>query len=175
MPRPVRGISHTTVVAYLALFVALGGSAYAAATITGSDVVDRSLTGADIRNGSVRSADVNNITGEDLGPGEPWTLRSPNRRFSVSVTNAGVRLEGPGSAVVVNSSGVSIDGAATTEVSAGATLRLNGSLIQLNGACGQLADANKVFQHFHAVDGNPGTTGAAQGAPPAVSSTVLAC
>src|SRR5688500_14679643 len=107
MPRPTAGISHTTVVAYLALFVALGGSAYAAATITGADVVDRSLTGVDIRNGTVRSADVAGIQGDDLGPGDPWTLRSPNRRFSVSVTNAGVRLQGPGSSVVVDNTGVS--------------------------------------------------------------------
>jgi hypothetical protein len=175
MPHRTRKVSHTTVVAYLALFVALGGSAYAAATITGADVVDRSLTGVDIRNGSVRSADVAGVTGADLGPGEPWTLRSPNRQFSVSVTNSGVRIQGPGSSVVVNNSGVNVDGAANTDISAGSNLRLNGALIQLNGACGQLADANKVFQHIHAVDGNPGVTGAAQGAPPSVSSTVLAC
>jgi hypothetical protein len=174
VPRRKR-INHTTVVAYLALFVALGGSAYAAATITGADIVDRSLTGVDVRNGTIRSADVVGIQGDDLGPGDPWTLRSPNRRFSVSVTNAGVRIQGPGSSVVVDNTGVSVDGAATTEISAGATLRLNGSLIHLNGACGQLADASKVFQHVHSVDGNPGATGPAQGAPPSVSSTVFAC
>ncbi len=33
----------------LAVFIALGGSAYAAAAITGRDVKDRSLTGADLR------------------------------------------------------------------------------------------------------------------------------
>ncbi len=42
--------NHSTAVAYLALFVALGGTAYAAATITGADVVDESLTSADIKN-----------------------------------------------------------------------------------------------------------------------------
>jgi hypothetical protein len=175
LPHRTGRISHATVVAYLALFVALGGSAYAAATITGRDVVDRSLTGVDIRNGTVRSADVAGVTGEDLGPGEPWALRSPNRRFSVTVTNVGVRLQGPGSSVVVDNTGVSVDGVANTDISAGAKLRLNGSLIQLNGACGLLADANKVFQHTHGVDGNPGSTGPGGGALPNVSSTVLAC
>ena len=41
--------SHTTIVAYLGLFVALGGtSAYAANEWTGSNVVDGSLTGQDV-------------------------------------------------------------------------------------------------------------------------------
>ena len=145
MPHPTGKVSHTTVVAYLALFVALGGSAYAAATITGADVVDRSLSGVDIRNGTVRSADVAGVTGADLGPGEPWTLRSPNRQFSVSVTNAGVRIQGPGSSIVVDNSGVSVDGASITEIRAGASLRLTGSQIQLNGACRPLQGSTTVF------------------------------
>jgi hypothetical protein len=173
MPRRRRRFSHTTVVAYLALFVALGGSAYAAATITGRDVVDRSLTGADIRNGSVRSADVRNITGEDLGPGDPWTLRSPNRRFSVSVTNAGLRLDGPGGSVVINNAGVRVEGANATEVSAGGILRLNGALVHVNGACTQFADAGKVFQHIHPETG--GATGPGQGGLPSLGTTIFGC
>jgi trimeric autotransporter adhesin len=60
---------HATVVAYLALFVALGGTAYAANEWTGDNIVDESLTGADILgaagtavtpavNGSITSDDV---------------------------------------------------------------------------------------------------------------------
>jgi hypothetical protein len=41
--------SHATVVAYLALFVALGGSAYAVNTVGSADVIDDSLTSADIK------------------------------------------------------------------------------------------------------------------------------
>jgi hypothetical protein len=42
--------SHATVVAYLALFVALGGTgAYAANEWTGANIVDESLTGSDVR------------------------------------------------------------------------------------------------------------------------------
>ena len=53
--------SHATVVAYLALFVALGGTAYAANEWTGANIVDESLTGADVRgkNGTATTAAVN--------------------------------------------------------------------------------------------------------------------
>jgi len=40
---------HGTVVAYVALFVALGGSAYAAATIGSAQVVDDSLRSVDLK------------------------------------------------------------------------------------------------------------------------------
>ena len=41
---------HTTAVAYLALFAALGGSAYAAATITGKNIKNGTITGKDVKN-----------------------------------------------------------------------------------------------------------------------------
>lgn len=44
---------HTTAVAYLALFVALGGSAYAATTITGADIKNGTVTGKDVKNRSL--------------------------------------------------------------------------------------------------------------------------
>jgi hypothetical protein len=175
VPRRPPRISHTTVVAYLALFVALGGSAYAAATITGRDVVDRSLTGADIRNGTIRSPDVRSITGADLGPGEPWRLRSPDKRFSVSVTNAGITLDGPSSSVEVKGAGVTVEGNGTVEVKGAGPLRLSGTPLTLNGGCGLLADANKVLQHQHTATGQAGPTGPGFGPPPILSSTVLAC
>jgi hypothetical protein len=54
----MRRPSHATVVAYLALFIALGGTAYAGLQITGRDVVDGSLRGRDIANASVAGRDV---------------------------------------------------------------------------------------------------------------------
>jgi hypothetical protein len=48
----------STVIAFVALFVALGGSAFAAAKLTGKDVRDGTLTGADVRNGSLSGADL---------------------------------------------------------------------------------------------------------------------
>jgi hypothetical protein len=70
MLRRPRRPSHATVVAYLALFMALGtGSAYAINEWTGANIVDESLTGADVRgkeasgltpavNGSLTGADI---------------------------------------------------------------------------------------------------------------------
>jgi hypothetical protein len=45
-------------VAYLALFLALGGTSYAATRITGAQIADGSITGADLRNGSITARDV---------------------------------------------------------------------------------------------------------------------
>jgi hypothetical protein len=66
-------LSYANVTATFALVVALGGSAYAAATITGADVKDDSLTGFDIRghaatasapeeDGSLTTYDIKNAT-----------------------------------------------------------------------------------------------------------------
>jgi hypothetical protein len=59
------------VVAVAALFVALGGTGYAAVSVTGRNVRDGSLTGRDIRNGSVTSGDIKDGTlrGSDFHSG----------------------------------------------------------------------------------------------------------
>jgi hypothetical protein len=64
--------SYANVLATAALFVALGGSSYAAVEITGKDVRDGSLTGADIRNNSLTSADIKNgsLLAADFKPGQ---------------------------------------------------------------------------------------------------------
>jgi len=56
-----RSLQHLrrNAVAYLALFVALGGTSFAAATvITGKNVKNSSLTGADVKNSSLTGTDV---------------------------------------------------------------------------------------------------------------------
>jgi hypothetical protein len=55
-------LTYANVMATLAVFIALGGVAYAGATITGSDVVDGSLTNLDYKNNDIRSGDVRNDT-----------------------------------------------------------------------------------------------------------------
>ncbi len=50
--------NYANVVATAALFVALGGTSYAAITISGRNVRDSSLTGADVKNSSLTSLDV---------------------------------------------------------------------------------------------------------------------
>ena len=75
----MRRLRHNTVVAYVALFAALGGgTAYAAATVTGSNVKDGTLTGKDIKNRSLGAEElsasaVSSLTGKPgaAGPAGP--------------------------------------------------------------------------------------------------------
>jgi hypothetical protein len=62
---------YANVTATLALFVALGGTSYAAATISSADVQNGSLRSVDIKNESLKSSDVDNgsLTGSDLKNG----------------------------------------------------------------------------------------------------------
>jgi hypothetical protein len=53
-----RRLSYANVVATLALFAALGGSSYAAISITGTQVRDGSLRGRDVHDGSLTGRDV---------------------------------------------------------------------------------------------------------------------
>lgn len=62
---------RTNAVAYLALFVALGGSAYAASKITSADIKDNTIKGKDIRSSQVTGADLRDesATGADIANG----------------------------------------------------------------------------------------------------------
>src|SRR3954464_1701260 len=62
--------TYANVTSTLALFVALGGTSYAAATISGSDVRDHSLTGRDVTRGSLSGTQIRSrsIPGGDLAP-----------------------------------------------------------------------------------------------------------
>ncbi len=63
MNSPLRRLpSHATVVAYLALFVALGGSSYAALRIGGEQIADNSVRGKDIRDNGLTSKDIRDGT-----------------------------------------------------------------------------------------------------------------
>jgi hypothetical protein len=53
-----RRLSYANVMATVAVFIALGGSSYAAIKITGKNVKDGSLTGADVKNRSLTGRDV---------------------------------------------------------------------------------------------------------------------
>jgi Collagen triple helix repeat (20 copies) len=66
---------HSTAVAYLALFAALGGSAYAAVTVTGKNIKDGTVTGRDVKNRSLgtnklSATAVSSLTGQ-RGPAGP--------------------------------------------------------------------------------------------------------
>jgi hypothetical protein len=71
MRSTLKGLSrrHSTAVAYLALFAALGGSAYAAVTVTGKNIKDGTITGKDVKNRSLgtkklSATAVSSLTGQ---------------------------------------------------------------------------------------------------------------
>jgi hypothetical protein len=51
-------VTYANVMATAAVFLALGGTSYAAVTITGKDVKDSSLTGRDVKNSSLTTRDI---------------------------------------------------------------------------------------------------------------------
>jgi hypothetical protein len=67
-----RRLTFANTLAAIALFVSLGGTGYAALTITGRNVTNGSLTGADIRNHSVTGADIRagTLLAKDFKAGE---------------------------------------------------------------------------------------------------------
>jgi hypothetical protein len=65
-------VSHSMVVAYLALFVALGGSGYAAVKINGKDIKSRSVAGTKLKKNTVTGTEVKNrsLRGADFKAGQ---------------------------------------------------------------------------------------------------------
>ena len=89
--------SPAMVVALLALFVAMGGTGYAALSITGKNVKNGSLTGADVKNNSLRSADVKNgnLLAKDFKAGQlPAGARGPQGPPGPATGAAGGDLTG---------------------------------------------------------------------------------
>src|SRR4051812_42276924 len=70
-------LTYSNVVATIALFVALGGSSYAAVTLTGRNIKDSTITGKDVKDSSLTGRDVRNgsIAAVDLDPSLPNSLR----------------------------------------------------------------------------------------------------
>ena len=54
----MRGLSYANVMATGAVFIALGGTSYAALKVTGADVRNGSLTGKDVKNDTLGTGDV---------------------------------------------------------------------------------------------------------------------
>ncbi len=91
-------LSYANVMATIAVFVALGGSSYAALRIGSADIVDNSIRSADVRNGAITGRDVatNALTGRDIAEGQIG--RVPRARVASRLTAAGVtqlRLQCP--------------------------------------------------------------------------------
>jgi hypothetical protein len=69
-----RRLSFANVISLIALFVALGGSSFAALTVTGKHVKNSSLTGKDVRNDSLTGRDVKNLHPDEIA-GSPCVQR----------------------------------------------------------------------------------------------------
>jgi hypothetical protein len=88
--------SHSTVVAYTALFVALGGSSYAAVKVSSGQIVNNTVRGEDIRNHTIKGVDVasrtlhaKNFAAGELprGPQGPVGARGPSFGDGKTVSN----------------------------------------------------------------------------------------
>lgn len=117
----IRRPSHATAVAYLALFVALGGSAYAVSKVGTNDLKRSAVTSPKIENGSVRGRDLGEATvGTEQLKVRP-VVRSesggecdPTSAVPVECARFGIRLEARGGILAIASGGqYSLGGPAT--------------------------------------------------------------
>ena len=75
-----RHLTFANVMSCVAVFIALGGTSYAALKVSGKNVTNGSLTGADIKNSSVGTSDVKNggLLSKDFKRGQlPSGARGP--------------------------------------------------------------------------------------------------
>lgn len=94
--------SPALAVATLALFVALGGTTYAATTINGSQIVDKSITSAKLKNQSVGTAQLKDfgIQKRDIQNGAVTT----SKIFKGAVTFSKLANASVGTAAIANGS-----------------------------------------------------------------------
>jgi hypothetical protein len=93
LPHPTYG----SVTATIALIAALGGTSYAAVTITGKNIRNDTITSADIRNDSIASRDIDNgsVTGSDLKNGSVTGTDVDDGSLSVADFKPGELPAGP--------------------------------------------------------------------------------
>lgn len=106
LTRLPRRLSPAMVVALIALFVALGGTATAARVLlTGADIKDNSLTGADVKNGSLTPRDLSGtipvsieteyvVSDELANPAEEQTFGWVDCPSGTQVVGGGVATSG---------------------------------------------------------------------------------
>jgi hypothetical protein len=96
----MRFLSYANVVSTCALFIAVGGgAAYAAAKVTGSDIVNRSVTGKDIKKHSVSLDRLKGdlVAGPQGQPGVPGQPGAPATRLWAVINSDGTTAKGSGS------------------------------------------------------------------------------
>jgi hypothetical protein len=97
-------LNHATVVAYLALFVALGGSSYAAVKINGDNIQNTSVAGKKLENRTITRAKIkkNTLTGIEINESRLGSVPSASTATNANalggiapngyVTNSDARL-----------------------------------------------------------------------------------
>ena len=87
MKRFIRRPSPATAIALLALFVALGGTGWAAIRITGKSVKNRSLTGKDIKRNSLTGRQIRESRLRGVLQGSKAKIRSASVPVGANATN----------------------------------------------------------------------------------------
>jgi hypothetical protein len=95
--------SHSTVVAYVALAVALGGSAYAVSRIGSADIQNRAIRGKDIANDALggRQVDEAKLTGPPAVGDEPSGSCDPTPGMPVDCTGQKIVLQRESALLVI--------------------------------------------------------------------------
>ena len=167
-----RALSYANVMATLALFVALGGTGYAAMTITSKDVRDNSLKSADVKNGSLKSADVKNgsLQAVDVAPGQVpagWSYRGDVRAGAAAAAMPAIPGLGTASAACTTagaaqlsvkntSAGAGFTYVATLTTAAGSTASDSGIFPGATGTITLPPSAQAVWQISPTPAGTPG-------------------
>ena len=140
--------SASMAVAVIALIAAMGGTSYAALTITGKNVKDSSLTGVDVRNSSLTTSDVRNgsLQALDFKAGElpagergPQGPQGPQGPLGPQGPKGDTGAPGiSGLQVVKNESAFSSE-AKDTAATCPAGKQVIGSGVDINGGFGEVA------------------------------------
>ena len=102
---------YADVMSTLAVVMAMSGTAYAAATITGADVVNGSLTGKDVKRNSLTGRQIRESTLRGVLRGSRTTIRSASIPVGANATNGNYNSRavsvacGPGEFAVSSGSG----------------------------------------------------------------------
>jgi hypothetical protein len=148
-------LSYANVVATLALFIALGGSSYAAIKITGKNVKDASLTSADVKDRSLLSKD---FKAGQLPAGPQGSQGAQGAAGATGATGSPGASAAGGGAVTYHDATVQNPASAFTEGSVGC-----GPGEQVVGGGIKVVDPSSQYIVDSAPDGTSGWAGTVNG------------
>jgi hypothetical protein len=117
-----RRLSYANVMATIAVFVALGGSSYAAISVTGKNVKNSSLSGKDVKNNSLTGKDVKGLKSGDIADRSLLSKDFKAGQLPAGATGA-TGPRGPSDAFVADESDTTFTNVTTTRTVLG-TLNL---------------------------------------------------